>query len=226
MLIFAWHTYVINVLLNDAYIIISTGVMEFPVLDTKRLLAKRRDMKLSRHAKITMKYWSTPSPPPVVMLPWIPKNPDVRVSCTEDRTMSEAEWAEANFPFNDIPVSVTTHVNLEVWQCQADAISHMPDMMAQSGLMNKVMDNLANGCDSEVGAPGDGPSACSNSFLEPAVDIPRMADALAQEIKMKNMAGPFNPGQIPRAKISGFLSIAKSDGARRQVGNMSASQGD
>ena len=39
------------------------------------------------------------------------------------------------------------------------------------------------------------------------------------------MAGPFPIGYIKNAKVNGFISVVKSDGSRRQVGNLSAPEG-
>ena len=39
------------------------------------------------------------------------------------------------------------------------------------------------------------------------------------------MAGPFPIGYIKDAKVNGLMSVVKPDGARRQVGNLSAPAG-
>ena len=68
--------------------------------------------------------------------------------------------------------------------------------------------------------PGSRPTITKNNFETPELDIPRIADALATEIKSGYMAGPFVPGYIRNGKINGFISVVKPDGARRQVGNL------
>ena len=101
----------------------------------------------------------------------------------------------------------------------------MPCTQAQIRLMQVVLDDLSHGCDSKVGPLGDKSTYCRNKFADPAMDIPRNADALVQGVKMGHMVGPLLPGQIPDAKVNGFLPVVKGGGARRQVGNMSAPKG-
>ena len=57
------------------------------------------------------------------------------------------------------------------------------------------------------------------------MDLPRIFDAFASEIKSGHMAGPFPLGFIEGAKVCGLIPIEKPGGARRQVGNLSAPQG-
>ena len=45
------------------------------------------------------------------------------------------------------------------------------------------------------------------------------------EVKAGHLAGPFDKGSIPNAKINGFMSVSKPDGSRRQIGNLSAPKG-
>ena len=90
-----------------------------------------------------------------------------------------------------------------------------------SSLMSKVLQDLTDGCDSQVQPPGTKATKSTNHFPEPEVDIPRIADAIASELKSGHMAGPFSPGIIPEAKINGLISIKKPNGSRRQVGNLS-----
>ena len=52
------------------------------------------------------------------------------------------------------------------------------------------------------------------------IDILRIAEAIASEIKGGHMAGPFPIGYIKNANR--FISVVKSDGSRRQGGNLSA----
>ena len=139
--------------------------------------------------------------------------------------MSDLEWSESNFPFYPMPESVITHVKVEEWKKQLDITASQPALKTQTSLMEAVHDNLVHGCDSEVGHPGNQPTFSNNVFDDPAIDIPRIADALAQEVKMEHMAGPFSIGYVPDGKVNGFLSVVKKGGARRQVGNMSAPKG-
>ena len=78
---------------------------------------------------------------------------------------------------------------------------------ASISLMEEVFRDLVEGCDSQVGPPGDSKTLFPNSFEDPSVDIPRIADALSSEVKSGHMAGPFLPGHVKDAKVNGFLSI-------------------
>ena len=69
------------------------------------------------------------------------------------------------------------------------------------------------------------PSVSNNVFSDPAIDIPRIADALATEVKSGHMAGPLPMGSIKDAKVNGFMSVVKPGDARRQVGNLSSPKG-
>ena len=60
----------------------------------------------------------------------------------------------------------------------------MPGTQAQIRLMQMVLDDLSHGCNSKVGPPGDKSTYCGNNFADPALDIPRIADALVQGVKM------------------------------------------
>ena len=92
-------------------------------------------------------------------------------------------------------------------------------------LFETVLKDLVEGCDSCVKYPGTTPTKTANSFDDPVIDIPRIIDALASEVKAGRMAGPLMPGTVKDAKINGFLSIVKPSGARRQVGNLAAPRG-
>ena len=84
---------------------------------------------------------------------------------------------------------------------------HIEDMKSNKDscygvpLMEEVLENLTTGCDSGVIFPGSSAIKSKNYFPDPLIDIPRMADALASEVKANHMAGPFHPGYIHDAKI-------------------------
>ena len=91
--------------------------------------------------------------------------------------------------------------------------------------MRSVLGYLEEGVDSGVNGNGSDATFSKNNFPEPALDIPRLADAFCSEIKAHHMAGPFSPNHIENAKINSLLSVKKPDGSRRQVGNLSAPKG-
>ena len=49
-----------------------------------------------------------------------------------------------------------------------------------------------------------------------------MVDALATEVKVKNLARPLHPDKLPNTKINGFMAVHKASGGRRQAGNLSS----
>ena len=129
------------------------------------------------------------------------------------------------FPFHKIPSNIVTHVNIEKWKEYILLLRNKKHLSYHVPLMEKVLENLQEGCDSGVGPPGNQPTHSKNSFDNPSLDIPRILDAIATEVKAKTMSGPFPIGFIPNAKVNGFLSIIKPGGARRQVGNLAAPRG-
>ena len=152
---------------------------------------------------------------------WLPKNPEVRMPCDVETVLSDEQWRVSKFPFFPLPEEVSTHVNVPLW---TETIKIMQeDFSARSyvPLMEKVLKDLVEGCDSKVRYPGTTATRSANVFPVPEVDIPRIADALASEVKARHMAGPFDIGHVAGAKVNGFVSIGKPDGSRRQVGNLS-----
>ena len=80
------------------------------------------------------------------------------------------------------------------------------------------------GADSAVGPPGNRVTKTDNFFADPD-DCKKMADALATEVKEKNLSGPLDPEMFPKTKINGFMAVPKASGDRRQVGNLSSPKG-
>ena len=77
-----------------------------------------------------------------------------------------------------------THVNVDVWKQKINEMTSTPEQNCGGiALVKEVLTNLVYGCDSQVGPPGDSPTVTPNSFSEPSIDIPRIADALAEEVK-------------------------------------------
>ena len=152
---------------------------------------------------------------------WSPKNVEIIMQATDDVPLSKAEWDQIGFPFHDIPNKVETHVNTKMWRFYTKERTGKPG----EDLMKIVLKNLIEGRDSGVGYPGNIPTMSKNSFDNPSIDIPRIADSLATEIKAKTMAGPFPLGFVENSKVNGFLSIVKPGGARRQVGNLASPAG-
>lgn len=91
--------------------------------------------------------------------------------------------------------------------------------------MLTVLEQLQHGVNSKVEHPGNMATHTNNYFTEPAIDLPRIADSLASEIKSKHMAGPLKPQNHPGVKINGLMASPKPSGARRQVGNLSSPKG-
>ena len=92
-------------------------------------------------------------------------------------------------------------------------------------VMQDVLDDLELGANSMVGPPGLVPTVHPNFFADPGKDVPQILDALASEIRSGHMSGPHDSLTFPVMKINGFLSIPRSDGGSRQVGNLSAPKG-
>ena len=92
-------------------------------------------------------------------------------------------------------------------------------------LLSAVLTQLEQGADSGVEPPGTDVTKCTNFFPDPQ-DCLKMADALATEIKAGNMAGPLNSKDFPTTKVNSFMAVPKPYGHRRQVGNMSAPEGN
>ena len=163
---------------------------------------------------------SIPPKPPAKL--WVPKNKEVRFpAMIKEVALSPSQWDDTNFPKFDIPEKVETHVNIDEWESQTS--KHPPG--PGRDILATVLDNLKNGMDSEVKYPGNTPTFTKNFFRNPILDIPRIGDSLATEVKNGHMAGPFPSGSIPDAKINSLMSIEKADGGRRQVGNLSAPVG-
>ena len=110
---------------------------------------------------------------------WIPNNSEIKVTAIEDLPLSDEEWNKMEFPFHNMPDKVQTHVNTKQWEAFTKERSGKPG----EALMKIVLGNLKKGCDSGVVFPGNLPTFSKNSFEDPAIDIPRIADALATEIK-------------------------------------------
>ena len=202
-------------------------MIEYPGLALSLKLAASRDLLVSKYSASVMESWGSTSSIPNVQQPeWVPKNPEVMLPTSVDNYMTDTQWEESNFPFFPIPSSVSTQVNCTVWTDRTNemmASEHHTE--GQVLVMKAVLDNLTVGCNSKVGPPGDRPTVTPNTFADPAIDIPRIADAITSEVKGQRMGGPFKLGYIKNAKVNGFLSVVKPNGARRQVGNLSAPAG-
>ena len=155
-----------------------------------------------------MALWSSKElPKPPLTKEWSPKNPEVKEI--------------KDFPFYPLPHGVTTHVNISCWSQQILEMKGNTGDKLHVPIMEKVYKDLAYGCDSRVRFPGTSATISPNYFPQPKIDIPRIADALASEVKAGNMAGPLETDHIKEAKVNGLVSVKKPDGSRRQVGNLS-----
>ena len=168
-----------------------------------------------------VRLWEDPGVQDTVPLKeWIPKNPEVKMPCTEEVVLDDAQWKEAKFPSFPVPEEVLTHVSIDAWVARIASMKASEHLLAYVPLMEEVLHDLSEGCDSKVRSPGTSATRSRNHFPCPEIDIPRIADALASEVKAGHMAGPLDVGQVTNAKVNGFVSIVKPDGSRRQVGNL------
>ena len=156
---------------------------------------------------------------------WVPKNPEIAIPVKVDEAITDEQWEKSRFPHFGIPSKVETHVNVDVWDKYTSEMNLDPSCKRGSYLMGKVLDQLRHGVDSEVGPPGSDPTRTRNHFPDPEVDLAMMVDSLASEVKSGHMAGPLPIGTIPNAKVNGLMSVRKSDGGSRPVGNLSAPKG-
>ena len=176
-------------------------------------------------ARSAFSYWGTQEKYTLKSDPWAKKNPEISLEIMEERDLPLEQWTSLGFPLYPLPNQVSTHVDCRVWKEAMDDHAKGAVCHGETELLNKVWKDLTDGCDSMVESPGDLPTHTQNHFEDPGIDIPRILDALATEVKNGRMTGPFPIGFIPNAKVNGFLSIVKPGGARRQVGNLAAPKG-
>ena len=122
---------------------------------------------------------------------------------TEERTLSEEEWERSGFPAFALPAQVSTKVNLDQWRPRIEVIENSIIGHAAVPLLKSVLQQLLTGADSAVGPPGNRVTKTDNFFADPD-DCKKMADALATEVKEKNLSGPLDPEMFPKTKINGL----------------------
>ena len=173
---------------------------------------------VATHLSRLVEEWSTPTQTPLaVPKVWKPKNQEVICPKLErEVVLPWAQWQASGFPSFGAPESIKTHVNIDYWFRELGRVQESGNSAA-SLLMNTVLAQLISGADSRVGSPGEASTTTENYFSAPDVDIPRMMDALASEIKSEHMAGPIHPSAVTDVKINGFMAVPKSSGDRRQV---------
>ena len=176
--------------------------------------------------KSVMSKWGVLVPPPLMKEKnWVPKNEEIILPpMDKEIKLTDQQWDDANFPRFDIPASISTHVKIEEWEKETRRFYELNLDGLQ--FMEDVLKQLTYGVDSGVRAPGDRPTFSRNYFPEPSIDIPRICDSLATEIKQQHMAGPLTRDSVPEAKINSLISVKKPCGSRRQVGNLSAPEGE
>ena len=103
---------------------------------------------------------------------WQHKNPEVKLKMLHDGCMSESEWKESNFPSHAIAPKISTPVKCEVWKNSLERMSEGSQCRGHIDLMQKVLVNLTEGCDSKVGPPWDSPTVCTNIFPDPPINLP------------------------------------------------------
>ena len=198
---------------------------EFPGISCSHKLATVRGPAETAYSASVMDLWDLAPLPLISEKQWVPKNPEVKLKVSEDIPLSDDQWEQLNFPYHPIPPTITTHVNCSLWEARLAEMDSDPQMVGQAGIMRTVLNDLTCGCNSGVGPPGDQPSVSPNLFQNPAIDLPRIIDAITTEVKQQHMSGPFKIGSVKSAKVNGFISVVKDSGARRQVGNLSAPAG-
>ena len=134
-------------------------------------------------------------------------------------------WKSYGFPTHPVPDEVVTHVNKEYWKSETERLQVTPGCEQAAEIMRVVLEQLTFGTDSKVASPGNQITFTQNYFSEPVVDIPRIADSLASEIKAKHMAGPLKMIDYTEVKVNGLMAVPKPSGDRRQVGNLSSPSG-
>ena len=204
---------------------IITGELLHGLLEIAVRRAKTRLKTQNILSEGIMRYWDNPEiPRPAEGKIWVPKNPDINFSLRREIPLTDDQWQKSCFPHQDLPPTIQNHVDLKNWREMIKDLPFQTQEMCKP-IMTKVLENLEKGCDAKIGPPGCLKTISSNNFEDPAIDIPRIADALASEIRAGHMAGPFPLGHIKDAKVNGLMSVVKPDGARRQVGNLSAPAG-
>ena len=154
-------------------------------------------------------------PPRVPEKTWTPKNPEVVIPRMEKEVpLDDKKWDKLNFPSFVLPESVETHVNTFEWSKEVLRMEKEGKDPIGMQLMTQVLKQLSDGVDSEVKSPGNRVTVSRNYFPEPLVDIPRIGDSIASEVKNRHMAGPYQTGELENVKINSFLSIKKPDGSR------------
>ena len=174
----------------------------------------------------TIKGWERCVPlPQCQKKEWRPKNQEVSWPCMPvERTLSEEEWKKSGFPSFPLPAQVSSKVDTVEWRKKTDALKGSIIEHAAVPLLESVLQQLLIGADSGVGPPGNTVTRTKNFFTDPE-DCKKMADALATEVKGKNLSGPLVPEMFPQTKINGFMAVPKASGDRRQVGNLSSPKG-
>ena len=137
---------------------------------------------------------------------WIPKNPEVKFPTLKSETaLDDTAWEELNFPYFALPSSVETHVDTLEWSKELSKVRNDGKNTVGVQLMSQVLDQLTQGVDSEVKAPGNSATFCRNYFAEPLLDMPRIGDSIVSEVKSGHMAGPFAIDELEDIKINSFL---------------------
>lgn len=163
-----------------------------------------------------------PTPPPLKT--WLPKHPEISFpALCQEVHFSPADWQSIAFPSFPVPPNISTHVNTEYWSQERDRVAGSENSSAAVAILDAVLDQLTNGVNSGVDFPGNQITISPNYFSEPLIDLPRIADAIAGEIKDGHLAGPL-PMQAD-VKINSWMAIPKPNGHRRQVGNLSSPDG-
>ena len=158
------------------------GAVHYEHLHGIRSLAKESNRVLETQVKEIMKhYCNKERVPNIEPRTWVPKNPELKIPVHKDVHLTEMQWKQSNFPKFDIPLEITTNVDVDMWKAK---ILEMATHKSQSlHILNEVLTNLEKGCDSEVRFPGTQPTVSQNHFPDPDIDIPRIADAIASKIR-------------------------------------------
>ena len=164
------------------------------------------------------------SPPIPHAKPWQAKHPEISFpALSREHNFSASDWHAISFPSFSVPPNISTHVNITYWRQERDRVARTEHSSTAVTILNAVLDQLIHGVDSGVSFPGTQITMSPNFFSEPLIDLPRMADAIAGEIKDGHLAGPLPMRKD--IKINSWMAVPKPNGHRRQVGNLSSPEG-
>ena len=167
------------------------------------------------------------SPPEPETPNWKPKNPEiVWPSMKKEEALSKLEWAGSGFPSNPLPKDIIGVVDVAAWEEKVQELSSLNEVdHGLIKLMKEVKTQLSEGASSHVRAPGTNLTQSSNWLPDPALQIPKVVDALASFVKAGHMAGPIFHLDRAKFKVNSIMAVIKPGGHVRVVGNLKSPKG-